>query len=493
MKVLIIEQTNLDGHKKSWRITPQESPCAFGSSRLAQIISQDQTSTPFEGVFEFNENNWMFYDLHRDRFDNSLTCELQDVTSLKLDGSVLKITCFEKKDSLSEILDRSGQDSQIQNGEPGKKPYQLFIVRHGHKILETQVLAINTPFRSEKVATTLPIKSMQSADWKRMTVGLYEISQKTVYLKSPTDLTAVSASSLMDKDSRRNTAILLFASAAIGLLAWLTPNRKTEFAPPEVAKDVQRVLVRNEIKNKKKEKASKEIQRSVASAPPPEAPQPPAEQKAKTSGVKVAHLLRNLQEGRISTLLGKVSAQAARSKNLIISSGVSASLTPSGPALSSVGPVDRPSTRDWKTDSKGAGLTVNTLGKGGGKNVEGLGRLQGGKVGTGGVGLIEEESEIVGGLDRDIIAQYIKTQLGQILRCYERQLSAQPDLFGKVAIRFEIGSSGQVTSQKIGDTTLKNATVEGCILGKVATWRFPAPQGGTKVNVTYPFLFKSTN
>ena len=136
---------------------------------------------------------------------------------------------------------------------------------------------------------------------------------------------------------------------------------------------------------------------------------------------------------------------------------------------------------------------VSTAGRGGGKNTSGIGGLGAGNTGNGGVGLIEEESEIVGGLDREVIAQYIKSQLGQILYCYERQLSAHPDLFGKVAVKFTIAGTGSVETQAIGDTTLKNATVEGCILNKVAKWKFPAPAGGTKVLVTYPFLFKSTN
>jgi len=67
-----------------------------------------------------------------------------------------------------------------------------------------------------------------------------------------------------------------------------------------------------------------------------------------------------------------------------------------------------------------------------------------GSTGTKAVGLLEEESEIVGGLDREVIAQYIRTQLGQILYCYERQLSAHPDLFGKVAVKFTIGPTGSV-------------------------------------------------
>ena len=136
-------------------------------------------------------------------------------------------------------------------------------------------------------------------------------------------------------------------------------------------------------------------------------------------------------------------------------------------------------------------VSVRTAEYGG--SASGMGGLAAGGTGSGGVGLIEEEGEITGGLDREIIAQYIKSKLGQILYCYERQLSAKPDLFGKVAVKFTIGPSGQVEQQLIGDTTLKNATVEGCILNRVAAWKFPAPQGGTRVLVTYPFLFKSTN
>ena len=98
----------------------------------------------------------------------------------------------------------------------------------------------------------------------------------------------------------------------------------------------------------------------------------------------------------------------------------------------------------------------------------------------------------MGGLDREVIAQYIKTQLGQILYCYERQLSANPNLYGKIAVKFTIAGTGSVETQSINDTTLKNLSVESCILSKISKWKFPEPKGGTKVLVTYPFLFKST-
>ena len=105
---------------------------------------------------------------------------------------------------------------------------------------------------------------------------------------------------------------------------------------------------------------------------------------------------------------------------------------------------------------------------------------------------LEEETEIDGGLDKEAIARVIRSQLGQIRYCYERQLSASPELYGKILVKFTIGAAGSVVAQAIGNTSLNNAMVEGCILRRVAGWQFPTPKGGTNVLVTYPFLFKST-
>jgi hypothetical protein len=187
-----------------------------------------------------------------------------------------------------------------------------------------------------------------------------------------------------------------------------------------------------------------------------------------------------------------VSSQAARTKNIVVNTnGVNAGTAPSGRALAAIGSKNTDG-KNWGSNSKDGEYGVGTIGKGG-SGVGGFGNLKGGNAGKAGIGLIEDESEISGGLDREVIAQYIKSQLGQILYCYERQLSANPDLFGKVAVRFTISGNGQVEEQKIGDTTLKNKTVESCILGKISKWKFPEPKGGTKVLVTYPFMFRSTN
>lgn len=107
--------------------------------------------------------------------------------------------------------------------------------------------------------------------------------------------------------------------------------------------------------------------------------------------------------------------------------------------------------------------------------------------------LEDTESVVEGGLDREVIAAVIREHLGQIRYCYERQLAASPDLYGKLKVRFTIDANGEVDSQSVSQTTLKNNMIEDCILRRLATWKFPKPKGGTKVIVSYPFLFKSVN
>jgi hypothetical protein len=222
------------------------------------------------------------------------------------------------------------------------------------------------------------------------------------------------------------------------------------------------------------------------------AAQPQKAPAAPSGDSKTASAIKNLSSGRISQLVGKVSASAAKSSQVVITSGVKAGSAPSGRALAAVSALEKSGT-DWSSEGKGSGITVSTDGKAGGKGTGALGQLAAGKTGQGGVGLLEEEGEIVGGLDREVIAAYIRSQLGQILYCYERQLSANPDLYGKVAVKFTILGDGKVDLQRVTQTTLRNQTVEGCILQRIGKWQFPKPEGGTKVLVTYPFLFKSTN
>ncbi len=92
-----------------------------------------------------------------------------------------------------------------------------------------------------------------------------------------------------------------------------------------------------------------------------------------------------------------------------------------------------------------------------------------------------------GDLDKAIIRRYIRRKLSRIRFCYESQLVVKPKLSGTVKVQFLISPSGQVQGAKasgIGD-----GKVESCVAAAIKSIKFPKPNGGGMVNVTYPFTF----
>ncbi|WP_374079398.1 AgmX/PglI C-terminal domain-containing protein [Bdellovibrio bacteriovorus] len=490
MLTLIVRQSLKNGTVKTWKLRSNNATHTFGSSRLADVISIAPATKGIQGLFEFRDGRWWYVNMDLATSAQGSTppalC-LDEEKSIELTDCVLKFTPVTKETDLYLRLDKAGKEQR----ESGKK-FQLFMVRQSGKVVETKVLPLNKKFKPSMAVTPITIACTPSEEWQKQTVGDLEISQRTVSLENASKLAHISADQLVDEDSKRGVFIVLGAAlflVTLGLFAPKPQTVETAATPPKVA---QKIIVKTELKPKRKRVEAAPKQEVVVKQQAAPAGGPKVEMPTSGSQSKVSKMMKSIAGGRISQLIGKVSAQAAKSGNVVFANGVKAGSGPSGRALAAVGGMER-SGRDWGAEGNGNGVVISTAGKGGGKSASGMGGLAAGGTGNAGVGLIEEEGEITGGLDREIIAQYIKSKLGQILYCYERQLSANPDLFGKVAVKFTIGPSGQVEQQLIGDTTLKNATVEGCILNRVAAWKFPNPQGGTRVLVTYPFLFKSTN
>ncbi len=97
---------------------------------------------------------------------------------------------------------------------------------------------------------------------------------------------------------------------------------------------------------------------------------------------------------------------------------------------------------------------------------------------------------IKGGLDKEVIARIVRRHQSEIKYCYEREMQKDPNLYGKVAIRWVIDSTGAVATATVAQTTMGNASVENCLITRVKRWRFPPPRGGGIVQVTYPWIFK---
>lgn len=66
-----------------------------------------------------------------------------------------------------------------------------------------------------------------------------------------------------------------------------------------------------------------------------------------------------------------------------------------------------------------------------------------------------------------------------------------PELSGKVVVKFVISATGSVASATVTESTLDEPSVETCIVNKVKRWVFPEPAGGGIVVVNYPFIFSS--
>ena len=488
MKQLFIEQHTTTGERKVWKLSGDKSQYTFGTSRTADIVSIDNSLESWEGIFEFRDGNWCYVSMN----STSHTVESGPLTSVDSETSEVKFKL--SKLLLSEVT-KSIELNKFQIAPPtaskNVKKFQIFQVCFGDDVVETQIIPFNKKYTSRTLSTAVKIEPIPSSSWNVSKHGEFTLKQKSIEVEKPTHLFFLRMEDFIERDSKIGIGALVTFCLVFALTFSLIP--RTERYIPVSKKAIAKVIITEPVQPMKKEKTKvavkDETQKLTAPAEVPKVESGGDNQPAKT---KVAGMLKNLNSGKISSLLSKVSSQGARSKTVILSDGIAAGSGPSGRALAALGKIEK-SGDDWSQDSGSRGLKISTNGIGGGKNVSNFAALSGGKVGKGGVGLIEDESEVVGGLDREEIANYIRTQLGQILYCYERQLSANKELFGKVSVKFTISGSGKVETQTVSDTTLKNTTVEGCMLNKIASWKFPAPRGGTKVIVTYPFLFKSTN
>ena len=148
------------------------------------------------------------------------------------------------------------------------------------------------------------------------------------------------------------------------------------------------------------------------------------------------------------------------------------------------------------TRGTGAGGGGNALGIGGlGTHGSGHGRGGYGEIDLGGRGkddtvFVPGHTTVVGGLSREVINRVIQKHMNEIKYCYEKELSKDPGLYGKITVLFMIEGTGRVGEALVQQTTMGSEPVESCIINHVRRWMFPSPQGGGTVQVTYPYVFK---
>lgn len=102
------------------------------------------------------------------------------------------------------------------------------------------------------------------------------------------------------------------------------------------------------------------------------------------------------------------------------------------------------------------------------------------------------QPQVLGSLDKELIRRVIRQHMNEVKYCYERELTRDSSLNGRVVVKFAIGGMGQVMTSAIESSTLANHNGEQCIADAVRRWQFSKPQGGVVI-VSYPFQLRPAN
>ena len=82
----------------------------------------------------------------------------------------------------------------------------------------------------------------------------------------------------------------------------------------------------------------------------------------------------------------------------------------------------------------------------------------------------------------------VKRKASALRNCYERQLLADPELSGKIVMRWKVQLDGKASDVSVQSSTMKNAKVEKCMTRVIKRMRFDKPDGGICV-IDFPFVY----
>ena len=93
-----------------------------------------------------------------------------------------------------------------------------------------------------------------------------------------------------------------------------------------------------------------------------------------------------------------------------------------------------------------------------------------------------------GHLPPEVIQRIVRQNFGRFTFCYQNGLKTNPNLEGRVTVKFVIGRDGAVQLSADGGSDIPDASVKQCVVSSFAGMSFPAPDNGM-VTVVYPLMF----
>ena len=89
---------------------------------------------------------------------------------------------------------------------------------------------------------------------------------------------------------------------------------------------------------------------------------------------------------------------------------------------------------------------------------------------------------------REMIRKRVRDHLPELEGIYTEAIRRNPDLRGKLVVRFRIDPSGKILRAEPAGGDLRDPAFVNSIIEKIRTWTFE-PTGGRAVEILYPFLF----
>jgi hypothetical protein len=108
---------------------------------------------------------------------------------------------------------------------------------------------------------------------------------------------------------------------------------------------------------------------------------------------------------------------------------------------------------------------------------------------TGLLGPTQAQAGNYGHIDAFVVRQKISKDLPKINRCYESARRYEPELAGKISVRFAVVRTGYVKGVQVVENTTGNDNVERCVTRVLSAIRFPRRRTGKSLRFTFPFVF----
>jgi hypothetical protein len=97
-------------------------------------------------------------------------------------------------------------------------------------------------------------------------------------------------------------------------------------------------------------------------------------------------------------------------------------------------------------------------------------------------------TSVTGRLPPEVIQRIVRQNFGRFRLCYETGLNNNPNLIGRIAVRFVIGRDGAISNISNGGSDMPDGGVVTCVVRAFKDLTFPQPEGGI-VTVVFPIMF----